>query len=57
MSNGGTVTIYEHFDSHTKDMEQIQFTDGTVLDLVGIDDKTYDDSLLIAEVRPLNTNI
>ncbi|MEP4857537.1 MAG: calcium-binding protein, partial [Lentilitoribacter sp.] len=48
MSDGGTVTIYEHFDSHTKDMEQVQFADGIILDLVGIEDKLQDDSLLIA---------
>ncbi|WP_302479622.1 calcium-binding protein, partial [Ruegeria arenilitoris] len=36
LSNGETVTVTDHFDNSKEQMEQIEFADGTVLDLAGI---------------------
>ncbi len=36
LSNGDTVTVTDHFDNTREQMEQIEFADGTVLDLAGI---------------------
>uniref|UniRef100_UPI0027397D79 calcium-binding protein n=1 Tax=Ruegeria sp. HKCCD8929 TaxID=2683006 RepID=UPI0027397D79 len=46
LSNGETITIIDHFRDGYRDMEEISFADGTVLDTQGIRDK------LVADMKP-----
>ncbi|MBO9399165.1 calcium-binding protein, partial [Shimia sp. R9_2] len=43
MSNGDTLTVIDHFANIQEDMEEIEFADGTVLDLAGITAKSIAD--------------
>ncbi|MEM6275356.1 MAG: calcium-binding protein, partial [Pseudomonadota bacterium] len=44
---GETITVIDHFVSSYERMEKVEFADGTVLDLAGIQTKVDDDALLV----------
>lgn len=51
MTDGGSITVLDHFDNKQEDIERITFADGTTLDNVEIGAKMFSDARRMATTQ------